>query len=127
MRFILDENVAASVARMLSEHGFEVANIKELIPEGSVDQLVAFVAEDSHAVLVTSDGDFKKIAPRIPDGQRKRFRELSRIWLRCNEYQAAERIAKAMSFIQSEFSIAQESRDCRMILCIGQSYIRSER
>ncbi len=109
------------------DRGFETFYIRDLIPEGSVDPLVAFVAEDNSAVLVSSDGDFERIAPRIPDGQKRRFRSLSRISLRCTEYQAAQRIDSAFSFIEAEYAIAQERPDTRMILSIGNSYIRSER
>ena len=65
---MLDENVGASVGRKIAECGCECQYIRDLIPDGSVDQLVAFVAEDSHTILLSHDGDFKKIAPRIPDG-----------------------------------------------------------
>jgi predicted nuclease of predicted toxin-antitoxin system len=127
MRFMLDENVANSVSEFLRAGGFEVKYIRALVPTGSVDPLVAFVAEDHHAILVSHDGDFQKIAPRIPDGQRRRFRELSRISLRCSEFQAAARLAKALSLIEAEFQIAQDSRDKRMHLTIGESYFRTDR
>lgn len=127
MRFMLDENIPVPSSECLANFGYDVEYIRDMIPEGSVDPLVAFVAEDQKAILVSSDGDFRKIAPRIPDGQKRRFRNLSRTWLRCNEYQAADRLEKAMSFIGAEFEIAQNSNDRRMILTIGNSYIRSER
>jgi hypothetical protein len=85
------------------------------------------LAEDQRAVLITTDGDFKRIAPRIPDGQKTRFRKLSRIWLRCREYHSADRLEKAFSFIEAEFEISQKGRDKRMILQIGHEYIRSDR
>jgi hypothetical protein len=110
----------------LKAGGFEVEYIRALVPTGSVDPLVAFVAEDHHSILVSHDGDFQKIAPRIPGGQRRRFRELSRIFLRCNEFQAAARLEKALSLIGTEFQIAQESRDKRMHITIGESFIRTD-
>ena len=127
MRFMLDENVPRSAARLLEKLGFQVQYIRDLIPEGSVDPLVAFVAEDRSAILVSHDGDFQKIAPRIPDGQTRRFKTLSRIWLRCNEYQSATRLEKALSLIEAEFAHAQNSSDNRMLIWIGKSYIRTER
>lgn len=124
---MLDENVAMSAKRYLLGTDHQVEFIRDLVPEGSVDQLVAFVAEDQGAVLVSHDGDFQKIAPRIPDGQSARFKKLSRIWLRCNEFQSALRLEKAMSMIETEFDIAQESKDRRMLIWIGKTYIRTER
>lgn len=127
MRFMIDENVAASVCRKLRELGAEARYIRELIPEGSVDPLVAYVSQERSAILISHDGDFQKIAPRIPDGQKKRFKVLSRIQIACPEYQAADRIEKAYSFILAEYEIAQASNDKRMILQIGASFIRSNR
>ena len=127
MRFMLDENIAASVGRKFAELGCVAEYIRDLVPEGSVDPLVAFVAEDFGAILVSHDGDFQRIAPRIPQGQKRRFRKLSRIQLRCAEHQASQRIEKTFDFIRSEFQIAQRSQDNRMILQIGSSFIRSDR
>lgn len=127
MRFMLDENVPRSAQRFLSSTGHDTQYIRDLIPEGSVDPLVAFVSEDQGAILVSHDGDFQKIAPRVPDGQKSRFRRLSRIWLRCNEYQSALRLERAFDLIRAEFRISQESRDSRMLIWISGSYIRTER
>lgn len=127
MRFMLDENVPRSAQNFLRSLANEVEYIRDLLPEGSVDPLVAFVAEDHSAILVSFDGDFQKIAPRIPDGQKSRFKKLSRIWLRCNEYQAAQRLEKAFGLISSEFELAAENRDSRMQIWVGNSYIRTER
>lgn len=127
MRFILDENIPRSVSDRLSGAGYDVQYIRELIPEGSVDQLVAFVAEDQGAVLITFDGDFQKISPRIPDGQKTRFKNLSRIWMRCSEFQAADRLEKALSFMELEFEVSRTNRDQRMQLQIATTFIRSNR
>lgn len=127
MRFMLDENVPNSAKKFLESTGYDVEFIRDLLPEGSVDPLVAFVAEDQKSVLVSHDGDFQKIAPRIPNGQKARFKKLSRIWLRCNEFQSAQRLEKAMSLIATEFEIAEASADKRMQIWIGNSYIRTER
>jgi predicted nuclease of predicted toxin-antitoxin system len=88
MEFVLDENVPVSVGEMLSRHGHDAKSIRDYIPEGSPDPLVAAIAEKVDATLVSFDGDFEKIAPRIPVGARRRFRKLSRIWMQCSEYQA---------------------------------------
>ena len=127
MRFILDENIPRSVSDRLSGEGCDVQYIRELIPEGSVDQLVAFVAEDQGAVLITFDGDFQKISPRISDGQKTRFKNLSRIWMRCSEFQAADRLEKALSFMELEFEVSRTNRDQRMQLQIATTFIRSNR
>jgi predicted nuclease of predicted toxin-antitoxin system len=127
MQFILDENILKSVQTKLNESGYECNFSREFIPLGSVDPLVAFLSEQKGSVLVSFDGDFKKIAPRVPERQRKRFQKLSRIHLRCTEFQAAQRLKSASGLIENEFDIAQNSPDQRMIIEVGKSYIKTQR
>ena len=82
MYFMLDENVPLDVADMLNEQGHKGEFIRDYVPPGSPDPVVATVSQELDAILVSFDGDFEVISPRIPDGQKRRFRKLSRIWLR---------------------------------------------
>jgi predicted nuclease of predicted toxin-antitoxin system len=127
MRFILDENVPMAVADMLERNGHVAEFIRDYVPPGSPDPLVATVSEALDAVLITFDGDFRHIAPRVPKGQRMRFKTLSRIWMRCDEPDAADRLESALSLVESEFKMAQQSADRRMLMSIGASYIRTDR
>ena len=124
---MLDENVPASVAEMLQLNGQEAEFIRNYVPPGSPDPLVATISQELEAILVSFDGDFQKIAPRIPDGQRKRFRHLSRVWLKCSEPQAAQRLEIALPFVASELKIANKSRDRRIHIWIGRSWLRTNR
>ena len=125
MLFMLDENVPVDVADMLVQHGHDAVFIRDYVPPGSPDPLVATVAQELDAVLVSFDGDFQLIAPRIPKGHRQRFRKLSRIWLRCSEPQAAKRLEIALSLVVSEYGLAETSNPMRV--WIGSSYIRTDR
>ncbi len=127
MRLLLDQNVPNSVATVFADRGYTVLHLRDLVAPDSPDPIVATVSELENAVLVSSDGDFDKIAPRVPDGQRRRFRKLSRITLKCKPSRAAQRIAAAMSLIEAEYEIAQNSRDPRMIVVVGDSFIRTNR
>ncbi|HZV04595.1 MAG TPA: DUF5615 family PIN-like protein [Gemmataceae bacterium] len=124
---MLDENVPQAVADMLNSHAHEVQFIRDYIPPGGVDPLVATVSEELEAILVSFDGDFEKIAPRVPHGQRARFRRLSRIWLCCGEPQAADRMEKALDLIESEYMIAQAKPDTRMHIWIAKGFIKTHR
>lgn len=127
MHFILDENVPESVRHVLESAGHTVDSIRDYVLPGSPDAVVATVSQELSAVLVTFDGDFKKIAPRVPTGARSRFKRLSRVWMRCNEYQAAQRVEKALALIESEYALAQSSASSAMHISIGNGYIRTER
>jgi predicted nuclease of predicted toxin-antitoxin system len=127
MRFILDENVPMAVADMLIRHGHVAEFIREYVPPGAPDPLVATIAQEVDAVLVSFDGDFQTIAPRIPHGHRTRFRTLSRIWMRCDEPDAAARLEGALPLVESEFALAQQRSDKRMLMWVGASYLRTDR
>lgn len=126
MHFFLDENVPVSVAHVLRGRGHEVSFVVEVLATGSADPVVATVSEELSAVLVSADNDFKSIGPRVQMG-RMRYRRLSRIAMMCNEPQAAQRMEKALGLIEREYEIAQDSQDRRMIIAIGNSFIRTDR
>jgi predicted nuclease of predicted toxin-antitoxin system len=127
MYFLLDEQVPRAVAELLERLGHEVVWIRNLSPQGSPDPLVATVSEELGAILISFDGDFEKIAPRIPKGHRARFRKLSRIWMRCSEPQAAARLESGIKLIECEYALAQLRSDKRMMMSFGTSFIRTDR
>jgi Domain of unknown function (DUF5615) len=127
MHFILDENVPQAVADMLVDHGHRAEWIREYVPPGSADPLVATVAEELQAVLVSFDGDFEKIAPRIPQADRSRFRRLSRIYMCCGEPQAAERLRKALDLVLSEYALARSLPDVRMHIWVSKGFLKTVR
>lgn len=119
--------VPDSVGRVLREANHEVILLRERIAPDSPDPLVAAVSEMNGAVLVSLDSDFRSLAPRIPKGQRQRFRKLSRIGLRCKAPRCAQRLTMALSLIEHEWAVAQVSADKRMIVDVGETYVRSIR
>lgn len=127
IKFFLDHCVPDSVGDVLREAGHEVILLRERIAPNSPDPLVAAVSEMNGAVLVSLDSDFRRLAPRVPIGQRQRFRKLSRIGLRCKAPQCGQRITACLSLIVHEWAVAQLSADKRMIVDIGTSYVRSIR
>jgi predicted nuclease of predicted toxin-antitoxin system len=125
--FVYDEGVPLDVAEMLRKHGHKAEYIRDHVPPGSPDPLVATVAENLKGILLSWDGDFDKIAPRVAQGQRARFRKLSRIWMRCREPQGAERLEGALELVVSEFALAMLRADQRLMMQIGNTWIRIDR
>jgi predicted nuclease of predicted toxin-antitoxin system len=123
----LDHCVPDSVAEVLKKYGHTIRFLREWLPTDSPDVLVATVSENEGSILVSIDGDFRKIAPRIPQGARQRFRKLSHIRLECPEPQAARRLEQAMSFIEAEAALALQRADKRMILSISTNVMRTYR
>jgi len=126
LRFFLDNCVPAAVARVFTEAGHEVILQKQAIATDSSDLLVAIASATNDAILVSWDTDFKAIASRAGVSQ-KRLRKLSRIHFRCTEPQAADRLKKAMSWIEAEWDIAQKSADKRMFLEILSNAFKTVR
>ena len=127
MHFVLDEGVPVSVGEMLVAAGHEVSSIRDHVPTGSVDPVVATVSQELEAVLISFDGDFEKIAPRVARGMRRRFKRLSRIWMLCSEPQAANRMNLALNLIVSEYELAQGSHDTRMNIWLSAGFIKTHR
>ena len=125
MYFMLDENVPADVASMLRESGHTADFIRDYVPSGSPDPVVATVSQELKAILLSFDGDFEVISPRVPHGQRRRFRKLSRIWMRCGEPQAANRLRAVLDFVASEYALVTPATPMR--LRIGAGYLRTDR
>lgn len=123
MLFYLDENVPAQVEAVIVSKGHEVRWKRDIIPEGSPDQMVAAVSEDAGAILVSHDKDFKRIAPRIPDGQRTRFRKLSMLRLECKKPKSAHNVGNLFDFIELEARLRGEGENSRLMISIRDSSI----
>lgn len=122
---MLDENVPQDVADVLNARGHQAEFVREYVVPGAPDQVVATASEELDAILVSFDGDFETIAPRIPKGQRARFRKLSRVWLRCGEPQAAARFLKALDFVDREYALITPTTPMRVQIAKG--FLRTDR
>ena len=119
----MDENVADRVRIVLQAAGHDVIWTRDITSEGVADDVVATVAEEANAILISHDKDFKKIAPRIPNGQRKRFRRLSMIRLSCNKPRAADRMEAVLRYIEFDVAQRQTEADHRSIIEIKTDLI----
>lgn len=127
MLFYLDENVPARVQAVLEAAGHEVTWTRDLTGEGAPDVVVAAVSQENDATLISHDKDFKKIAPRIPDGQKQRFRSLSIVRLACGKPQSAERVAKVLRYIEFDYDQRAAFPDQRSIIEVKKANITISR
>lgn len=123
MLFFLDENVPAAVREVLTDAGHEAEFIRTIIPEGSPDELVATTSEQNGAILISFDKDFKKISPRIPDGQKARFKRLSIIRMECKKPRAAQRIQTALPFIELQHKQSKDAKSGKFIISVRDDTI----
>lgn len=127
MRFILDECIPVSAAEMLSENGFEVFRITDFVPSGSPDQLVATVAQEQNAILISHDKDFKEYASWRIDGQETRFRKLCVVRMECKQRRIRERLEKSLSHISIEYEDRKKMHDPRLIINVKSDVISIHR
>jgi predicted nuclease of predicted toxin-antitoxin system len=106
MRFFLVECIPKSALDMLIAHGHDASPITDYVPPGSPDLLVATVAEENDAILVSHDRDFRKLAPRVAHGERRRFRPLSIVKMECKEPRIVQRLEYNLPVILSSSSFS---------------------
>ncbi len=58
MRFLTDENIAASVVQALKKEGFDVKDVKEQNLQGSSDKELIRIADKENRIIITHDKDF---------------------------------------------------------------------
>lgn len=89
MRFLLDNDVAVAVRRVLLDVGHECWTAAEANLHDAPDDALAVYAADRSAALVSHDAEFARRRRRNTIGQH--------VWLRCTEPQAAAVLAQHLT------------------------------
>ena len=128
MRFLLDAGVPDLVAQPFRDAGHHVVLHRDLLPEGSPDELVCRTAVLEDAILVAVDRDMRRIArPYGTPGDIASPRTLDLVSLLCAEWQASSRITQAMTFIENEWRFRESKRARRLWIDIGLHFLRTHR
>ena len=122
----MSRNLPAS-CKLLEARGHTVTRLRDVLPTDTPDPIVAKVAQDDDAILLTHDGDFKAVAPRVAHGQRTRFRKLSKVHLHIEQARSEGRLAAAIALIEFEWAAAQEKPDKRLHIAIQLAVIKTYR
>ena len=120
MRLLIDENVPRSVAEFYGNRGHTIEYVRDLFPNSTPDPVIAKIGDRLSAVVVTWDKDFRKLASRIPEGNRERFRRLGRISYRCNEVRGLALTEHWIEAIEFHYSLALRKSDLRMIVQVQE-------
>src|SRR4051794_26904339 len=120
MLLLIDENVPASVATVFREHGHEVWRVTDVALPGTPDRLLAAIADEFSAIIVTwNRKDFKSLAGFRQDDQ-FRHRKLGCINFKCRENLGSVRAEQMMKRIEFEFEEVQALRDKRVLITITE-------
>lgn len=121
MLLLIDENVPQSVADLFAERGHEVKFVRDLLPAGTPDPVIAEIGNRLSAIVVTWDRDFDSLVRRIPTGSRTAFRKLGRISFQCNEARGRMLAEKWIASIEFHYEQARQDQDIRMIVQVQES------
>lgn len=126
MRFLIDENVPASVSQYLANRGHQIIHALELFLPGEKDEVLAVAGDQEEAVIVTwNRQDFNKItARRAPVRSRKRLRKLGWLFFKCPEPQGLIRLQQTIDLIEFEHERAQQLKDSRVGVEICRNFIK---
>lgn len=116
MLLLIDENVPDSVARYFAARGHEVCYVRDILPAGTADPVIAAVGDKLSAIVVTWDKDFRKLVERVPKGGKAGFRRLGRITFRCSEPRGLSQLERWIEHIELLYKSTSEGEDFRMIV-----------
>ena len=125
MRFLLDHNVLRGIFVTLQDGGHDVAWSKHAVGQEAKDPLVATHAMKTGRILVSHDNDMKRIQRFLSPKDRKRYPELCRLMLQCDQATAFDRLRSLLPLIEIEFSLAQDAgkaflvwvQPARVVIC----------
>lgn len=123
MRFLLDQNVQASVSRALENLDHDVAFSRDLVGAEAQDPIVATAAVQEERILVSHDNDMRRVERYVSDASLARYPTLSRLMFACAYPDAAGRLELFMPVIETWHREANEG-EFPMLIEIGRSRLR---
>jgi predicted nuclease of predicted toxin-antitoxin system len=116
MKLLIDENVPNSVVEFLRERGHEIHLVREKLPAGTPDPVIAVIGDRLSAIVVSWDKDFERLVSRVPHGNKTRFRNLGRITFKCKETHGKAQLQKWITHIELHYETCRTEPDFRMIV-----------
>jgi predicted nuclease of predicted toxin-antitoxin system len=124
MDLLIDENVPNSVAEFFASRGHKVQFVRDLLPAGTPDPVIARVGDKLSAIVVTWDRDFERIVSRVPAGNKAAFRRLGRISFRCKETQGRILLERWIMLIEAYYEQCLSKGDPRMMVQVQESGLK---
>lgn len=124
MVLLVDENAPNSVGDFLGHRGHTVHWVRDVLPAGSPDPVVAAIGDKLSAIVVSWDRDFEDLVRRIPKGNRRRFKRLGRISFKCNETKARALLEQWIDYIEFHYQRCFQEPDFRMIVEVQRAALK---
>jgi predicted nuclease of predicted toxin-antitoxin system len=128
VRFLLDEDVPHPVGEFLENRGHEVFYVEDALVKQSADTLLAQWVDVNEGIVVTHNyKHFDRLVSRVPRGGRAKFRNASRLSLKCKQTRALQRVTALIESIEFEYEQCQQRTDKRLMCTIGDSNFTTDR
>ncbi len=111
MRFLIDQNIPLSAARLLENNGHSTTHVRDVLRQDSPDQLIAYLAIQEDFVILTHDADFRNINALAPRGFKQRLRRSNRIILGPTSTKAAPRLLAELDLLVAMYDWAESNNN----------------
>lgn len=109
MELLIDENVPEAVTEFLRSRGHNIEMVRNVLPVGTEDPVVATVGNRFSKTIVTWDKGFDKAArPRQKNTQQNqtRYRKLGQIVLDCKYAQGLDVLQEHIEIVETYYATA---------------------
>jgi predicted nuclease of predicted toxin-antitoxin system len=125
MRFLIDEDVPASVGAFLRERHHEVLFVAELFGKSTQDPIIVAGGDMIEAIVITHNRkDFDALVKKVPEGGRRHFRRLGLICLTCKQTRARQRVEECINLLEFQYQEIQRRGRGRLLADISDTGIR---
>ena len=127
LQFLIDEDVPVSVGDYLSDSGYGVARVFDIMP-GANDAAVLELAETMRSVLITKfKRHFNKLSPRESSPTSRRYNHAGVVYVCCKEVMARARMEHWIDLIEFEWARSRRFVDTKVIIEIRENLLRIAR
>lgn len=124
----MDAGVPDQVGETLRELGHTVILHRELLAEGSPDDLVCATALLNNAILAAIDKDMRRAARRFGKKlSEDRFKSLDLLLFVCSPVQSSNRLKNCASLLDHEWNYANLKLSRRLWIEVGPHHLRTNR
>jgi hypothetical protein len=123
VRFLTDQNVQQSVVRSLRALHHDVKLSRNVVGAQAKDEVVATAAVELERVLISHDGDMRRVERYISEAAKRRYPTLCRLMFACEEAESRARMRLFLPVVELWFEEARKG-GFPMLIEVGRSRLR---
>ena len=127
LQFLVDEDVPVSVGEYLSDSGYGVVRVFDIMP-GANDAAVLELAETMQCVLVTKNKrHFNRLSQRESSSTSRKYHHAGVVYICCKEVLARSRTEHWIDLIEFEWARSRRFADTKVIIEMRDTLLRIAR